>query len=138
MVIVTSLEQQSEDNALHFTTGEADCVATRVTRAISDDRLRDLGVVDRFGISELDFSPDEETVVWDALEACVDLAGQVAETLGQDSGLSAEQAQCMAGGYVAAPEFREAIFSEGFDPELNARIDAALAAALQACTNASI
>ena len=64
--------------------------------------------------------------MWDALQACVDLAAQVAETLGQDAGLSAEQAQCMAEGYVAAPEFREAIFSEGFDPELNARIDAAL------------
>jgi hypothetical protein len=37
--------------------------------------------------------------------------------------------------YVAAPEFREAMFGEGFDPELNARIDAALATALGACSS---
>jgi hypothetical protein len=132
-LIQRGLEQADQDNALHFTEDEADCVADRVMEDISDDRLKDLGVDEGFGLSTLDFTPAEQDVVFAALSGCVDLVAQVADTLATDSGLDGEQARCLAEGYAADDAFREAIFSERFDPALNDRIDTALADAARTC-----
>ncbi|HJR24649.1 MAG TPA: hypothetical protein VJ804_04200, partial [Acidimicrobiales bacterium] len=132
-VIVRSLEEADQDNALHFTDEEAACTADRVMRAISDDRLKDLGVDEGFGLSTLDFSPEEEGVVFAALDACVDLVGQVAATIGRDTGLADDPARCVAAAYVSSAVFRDALFAGEFDPALEARIDAALGAAAEGC-----
>ena len=57
----------------------------------------------------------------------------MAATIARDATLTEVQARCVAEGYVASDAFREAIFSEDFDPALNERIDDALALAAQAC-----
>ena len=136
-LIVRGLEEADQENALHFTEGEAECTADRVMDAISDDRLKDLGVDEGFGLSTLDFSPREQDAVFAALQECVDLVDQVSEVLGADADLPEAEARCMAERYVASGPFREAIFAERFDAELNQRIDAELAAAAQACGVAS-
>jgi hypothetical protein len=132
-LIVRGLERADRENALHFTEGEARCTADRVMEAISDDRLKDLGVDEGFGLSTLDFTPAEQAEVFAALEDCVDLVAQVAETLGTDAGLTDDEARCVAGRYVSSGPFREAIFAERFDPALNERIDRTLAEAAQDC-----
>ena len=132
-LVQRGLEQADDENALHFTEAEAQCVADRVMADISDQRLKDLGVDEGFGLATLDLTPVEQGVVFAALTDCVDVVAQVAETLATDSGLDDEQARCLAEGYAASDAFRDAIFSERFDPALNDRIDAALAAAAGTC-----
>jgi hypothetical protein len=136
-LIVRGLEEADQENALHFTEDEAECTADRVMDAISDDRLKDLGVDEGFGLSTLDFSRQEQDAVFDALQGCVDLVDQVSEVLGADADLPEAEARCMAERYIASDPFREAIFAKRFDAELNRRIDAELAAAAQACGVAS-
>jgi hypothetical protein len=132
-LIERGLEEADQENALHFTDDAAGCVAERVMRAISDDRLRELGIDEGFGLSTLRFDADEQDVAFGALQGCVDLVGQVAATIEEDGGLAEEQARCVAEGYVASDPFREAVFAADFDPALNERIDDALALAGQAC-----
>ena len=136
-LIVRGLDEADQENALHFTRDEAECTADRVMDAISDDRLKDLGVDEGFGLSTLDLSPREQDAVFAALEACVDLVHQVSTVMGADADLPEDEARCMAERYVASGPFREAIFAARFDADLNQRIDAELAAAAQACGVAS-
>jgi hypothetical protein len=129
-----ALQVDRGDASLRFSDEQADCAAERIVEGIAPERLQDLDVGSGSDLTKLPFSGAEREIVFDVLRACVDLADQVAETIGRDAGLPEDVASCIGERYVATDVFREALLSPDFDPALNDRVEAALAEAMTACT----
>ena len=131
-VIAEGLRADDDRGELTFTEEEASCVADRVLDQLGEERLRDLGA-DRTPLDELPLDDDERRVVFLAVDGCVDLVTQVAGFLAEDAALPEEVARCVAERYAASGELQDALFGSAIDPELGARIDAVLDAALADC-----
>lgn len=129
----------SDPNGLKFSSEEAECAADAITAEIDVARLEELGLdMDEKTAPELTDPPlttQEGDVVYGAFEACIDLRAQLGESFAADGSLDAQSAQCVADEYLASGLPREALLSQGFDAALNDRIDAALAAAFEACSS---
>lgn len=131
--IAAALVAISGDGAVVFTGPEADCVATSVVGDFDRDRLIELGADQGTDVTGLAWTDAERDKVFASLRKCVDLEGQITELLASDPSLSPEDASCVAASYLDSEVFPEALFSTMPDEDLNARIDAELSAAFEAC-----
>ena len=135
-LIEQEVRNESEDpNALQLA-DEAPCVANGLVEELGTDRLVELGLdVDAGTPPDLQVPPmsnAEADEVLAVFGACVDLVQQVAAALAGDAQPTSE-VRCIAARYVDTQALRDALFSDGYDPEVNAHVDEALADAAAAC-----
>jgi hypothetical protein len=124
-----------DPNGLHFTDEEARCTAERIVRSLGVARLGELGLaVDADTPPELSEPPltqEEGDAVFAAIDECIDLEGQIVDFIAGGD-VSEAQAGCVARRYLATDLPRRALLS-GYDPELNAEIDATMDQAAGQC-----
>ena len=125
-------------NSLGFDARSAACAADAVVRDLGAARLQQLGLDVASGqgpeLTEPPLTTAEADAVYAAFDACVDFVDQIGATIGGDSGMPDDVAECVASAYVESGVLREALFADGFDGTLNGRIDGVLADAEQACS----
>jgi hypothetical protein len=118
-----------EPNAVRFTEDEARCAAEAVVEALGADRVVDLGPDLAEGNAGLD--PEEQSAAYEALTGCIDLEAQTTDLL-VAAGMTEDIAGCVAQRYLATDLAQQSMMG-GYDPELNAEVDSALAEAYAAC-----
>lgn len=131
--IAAALVAIEGDGAVRFTSSEADCVAAAVVGDFERDRLIELEADQGTDLTGLPWTDTERAKVFVSVRDCVDLESQLTELFAGDPSLSTEQARCLAQSYLESEVFREALFSTMPDQDLNARVDAELAAAFESC-----
>jgi hypothetical protein len=132
--IAAALVAIEGDGALVFTPPEADCVAAAVVDDFDRERLIELQADQGTDLTGLAWTTAERNKVLATLRDCVDLESQLTELFAADPSLTAGQATCLAKSYLGSKVFPEALFSTMPDEDLNARIDAELAATFESCT----
>lgn len=138
-LLATQFASSDDPNRLQFDTEQAQCTAEGVVDRLGMERLQELGF--EAGAAEVPqlsgdlLEPDEQDEVYAAITACVDLEDQLADLL-LASGLTEDQATCVAEHYMATDLPQRSLMS-AHDPELNAEIDATLAAAAEDCASAA-
>lgn len=130
--VAADLVASQEENSVTFTDDEADCVAGRVTAGITAERLEELGIEDT-QLEQLELSDAERATLFEAFASCLDLEQQVVDLFTSDGTLTEEVARCVAERYTATAEFRDSITTSEPDEALNARIDAVINDAADAC-----
>ena len=124
-----------DPNGVRFTEDEARCAAEAVVEALGADRVVDLGpdpaAGDAAGLMDAVLDPEEQAAVYEAMIGCIDLEAQTTDLL-VASGMTEDIAGCVAQRYLATDLAQRGMMG-GYDPELDAEIDSALAEAYAAC-----
>lgn len=135
-IVAGHFAESDDPNGLHFTEEEARCTSQHIVRSLGLVRLEELGLAIDAGtppeLSEPPLSSAEGDAVYAAIEQCIDVEGQlVAALAGGDA--TEGQLRCVARRYLETGLPRRALVS-GYDPELNAEIDAAISEAGSQCS----
>lgn len=124
---------------LSFDAGQASCAAEAVVDALGVERLEELGLDLATGepptMAEPPLGTREAREVYGGIGDCIDLTARIAADLAAGGDLDEATARCTAERYLDTSVARDAL-AGSTDPELPAEIDAAVAEARAACTEA--